>query len=268
MTTVPCAGQCSANNTLSTVGIEWPRIRVREARVRTEDDIMPAYVAQPRNGDHLPVVVLIHGIYGITRYIREVAHRLANHGYLTVTPDLLVRQGDSSIFEAETDLEEKLIARVPDEQVLGDLDSALSWAASNGGDIKHLAATGFGWGGRIAWLYAAHQPRLKAAAAWYAKLDGTRRPTTPQHPIDLVTRLQAPVLGLLAGQDTADALATAAKFQAALAASGGASCLCEYADAPRGFHSHFRPTFREEAAEEGWTRMLGWFEQHGVSQKP
>jgi carboxymethylenebutenolidase len=261
--TATCGGRCAGP--VSTVGIQWPGIVVRETLIRTADDIMPAYVARPRHGDTAPTLLLIHEVFGLDRYIRDVAHRLAAQGYFVLVPDLFVRQGDPTFFDSEQELGAKLVARVPDAQVLDDLDAALSWAGQNGGDPSRLGITGFAWGGRIAWLYAAREPRLRAAVAWSGKLDGERNELTPLYPIDIAGQLATPVLGLHGGKDQPDVLAATQRVRTALEHAQSASAVHEYPGIPGAFHAHYRGSFREEAAEDGWTRMLDWFCRHGVS---
>ena len=256
--TTSCNGRCAGP--VSTVGIEWPGIVVRAALICTLDDIMPAYGARPRHTDTSPILLLIHEVFGLDRYIRDVAHRLAAQGYFVLVPDLFIRQGDPAVFDLEQDLQTKLAARVPDEQVLDDLDAAVAWAGQNGGDVSRLGVTGFSWGGRIAWLYAARERRLRAAVAWCGLLDGERNALRPRHPIDLAGQLDTPVLGLHGGPD-----ATTQRLRALLAQAHSASIVHEYPEVPPAFHAHYRGSFREEAAQDGWARMLDWFERHGVA---
>jgi carboxymethylenebutenolidase len=261
-----CSGHCGGR--IDALGIEWPGIVVRDILIRTCDDIMPAYVARPRGGYATSTLLLVHEVFGIDRYIRDVAHRLAALGYFVVVPDLFIRQGDPRVFDSEQELRRKLVSRVPDAQVLDDLDHAVTWAAANGGDGSRLGVTGFCWGGRIAWLYAARSSSLKAAVAWYGRLDGVRNDLTPRHPIDVADQLGAPVLGLYGGDDKPAALEATQRFRAALEQAGSSSAVHEYPGVPHAFHAHYRGSFREDAAEDGWTRMLDWFRDHGLLREP
>lgn len=261
--TTSCSGRCGGP--VSTVGIEWPGIVVREAPIATLDDIMSAYVARPRHNEPAPTLLLIHEVFGIDRYIRDVAHRLAAQGYFVLVPDLFVRQGDPTLFDSEQDLQAKIAARVPDTQVLDDLDAAATWAAHNGGDLGRLGVAGFSWGGRIAWLYAARERRLKAAVAWSGSLDGERNELWPLHPIDVAAGLSTPVLGLHGGKDHPDRLAATDRLRTVLAQADSVCAVHEYPGIPRAFHAHYRGSFREEAAEDGWSRMLDWFRAYGVA---
>ena len=233
---------------------------------------MPALRAQPAGKTGLPVVLVLSEIFGVHEYIADTAVRLARAGYLAIAPELFVRQGDAQSYGEMAKLMSEVIAKVPDAQVLGDLDAAVAWAAANGGDTSKLAVTGFCWGGRQTWLYAAHQPKVKAGVAWYGRLVGDSTALTPRHPLDVAAQLKAPVLGLYGGADTGIALDTVEKMKAALAAAGvqgnaaaGASRFVVYPDAPHAFHADYRPSFRKDAAEDGWKRALAWLRQHGVA---
>ena len=233
---------------------------------------MPAFRAQPAGKTGLPVVLVLSEIFGVHEYIADTAVRLARAGYLAIAPELFVRQGDAQSYGELAKLMSEVIAKVPDAQVMGDLDAAVAWAAANGGDTGKLAVTGFCWGGRQTWLYAAHQPKVKAGVAWYGRLVGDSTALTPRHPLDVAAQLKAPVLGLYGGADTGIALDTVEKMKAALAAAGaqgnaaaGASRFVVYPDAPHAFHADYRPSFRKDAAEDGWMRALAWLRQHGVA---
>ncbi|MBN8557222.1 MAG: dienelactone hydrolase family protein [Proteobacteria bacterium] len=233
---------------------------------------MPALRAQPAGKTGLPVVLVLSEIFGVHEYIADTAVRLARAGYLAIAPELFVRQGDAQSYGEMAKLMSEVIAKVPDAQVLGDLDAAVAWAAANGGDTSKLAVTGFCWGGRQTWLYAAHQPKVKAGVAWYGRLVGDSTALTPRHPLDVAAQLKAPVLGLYGGADTGIGLDTVERMKAALAAAGaqgnaaaGASRFVVYPDAPHAFHADYRPSFRKDAAEDGWKRALAWLRQHGVA---
>ncbi len=233
---------------------------------------MPAYRAQPAGKTGLPVVLVLSEIFGVHEYIADTARRFAKAGYLAIAPELFVRQGDAQSYGEMAKLMSEVIAKVPDEQVMGDLDAAAVWAAANGGDAGKLGVTGFCWGGRQTWLYAAHNPRVKAGVAWYGRLVGEPSALAPRHPVDVAAQLKAPVLGLYGEADTGIPLDTVDKMKAALAkaaesgnAAAKASQFVLYPEAPHAFHADYRPSFRKEAAEDGWKRALAWFQQHGVA---
>mgnify|MGYP000971139028 FL=1 len=247
-------------------------LRVGEVSIDVAGFKMPAFRAQPAGKTGLPVVLVLSEIFGVHEYIADTAVRLARAGYLAIAPELFVRQGDAQSYGELAKLMSEVIAKVPDAQVMGDLDAAVAWAAANGGDTGKLAVTGFCWGGRQTWLYAAHQPKVKAGVAWYGRLVGDSTALTPRHPLDVAAQLKAPVLGLYGGADTGIALDTVERMKAALAAAGaqgnaaaGASQFVVYPDAPHAFHADYRPSFRKDAAEDGWKRALAWLRQHGVA---
>jgi len=246
-----------------TVGLE-----AGEVSILVGDFKMPAYRAMPAGKKYAPVVLVISEIFGVHEHIADVARRFAKLGYLAIAPELFVRQGDAKAAADISKLISEIIAKVPDAQVMGDLDATVAWARSQGGDTSKLAITGFCWGGRITWLYAAHNPAIKAGAAWYGRLVGNSTPQTPKHPIDAVGQLHGPVLGLYGGQDGGIPLDTVDKMKTALATGSDAakrSQIQVYADAGHAFNADYRPSYRKDAAEDGWKRTLEWFKANGVS---
>ena len=226
-----------------------------------------AYRAAPQGKTNLPVVLVISEIFGVHDYIADTCRRLAKEGYMAIAPDLFARQGDPMSYGEIAKLQAEIITKVPDAQVMADLDATVKWAGANGGDVSKVAITGFCWGGRITWLYAAHGP-VKAGVAWYGRLVGESSALQPKHPIDLTPIQKAPVLGLYGGKDTGIPLESVEKMKEALkngSAAAKASKFEIYADAPHAFHADYRPSYRKEAAEDGWKRMLEWFKSNGVS---
>ena len=245
-------------------------LTVGEITIMVDGFKMPAYHALPagRSGK-LPVVLVVSEIFGVHEYIADVARRFAKLGYLAIAPELFVRQGDAQSYGEIGKLVAEVIGKVPDAQVMRDLDACVAWAGSNGGDTSRLGVTGFCWGGRITWLYTAHNPSVRAAVAWYGQLLGAPTALKPTNPIDLVGRLHAPVLGLYGAEDTGIPVAAVDQMKAALAASGNAAAnhsqFVVYAGAPHAFHADYRPSYRKDAAEDGWRRCVAWFKAHGVA---
>jgi carboxymethylenebutenolidase len=230
---------------------------------------MPAYRSAPKGKTDLPVVLVISEIFGVHEYIADVTRRFAKAGYLAIAPELFVRQGDPSTYGEIAKLQAEIISKVPDAQVMGDLDATLQWASKNGGNANRAAITGFCWGGRITWLYAAHNPKLKAGVAWYGRMEGQTNGNNPKHPVDLAATLKAPVLGLYGGQDTGIPVTSVNAMKEALAqaATQGnkaakASEFVLYPDAPHAFHADYRASFRAGPAADGWSRAVAWFKQH------
>jgi len=228
---------------------------------------VPAYRAAPAGKTGLPVILVVQEIFGVHEYIQDTARRFAREGFLAIAPELYARQGDPSKYTDIPRLQAEIVSKVPDAQVMADLDGAMKWAAANGGDVSKAGVTGFCWGGRITWLYSAHAP-VKAGVAWYGRLVGTASDLTPRHPVDVAAQLKAPVLGLYGSADTGIPLDTVERMKTALAAgspAAKASQFVVYPDAPHAFHADYRPTFRQAAAEDGWKRAIAWFRQHGVA---
>ncbi len=243
-------------------------LTVGEVTVMVGDFKMPVYRAQPAGKNKLPVVLVLSEIFGVHEYIADVARRFAKAGYLALAPELFVRQGDAQSYGEIAKLIAEVISKVPDAQVMGDLDAIVAWAKANGGDTSKLAVTGFCWGGRITWLYTAHNPGVKAGVAWYGRLVGTPSALTPTNPVDLAGKLNGPVLGLYGGDDPGIPLDSVDKMKAALASGSGAAKKSEfvvYPGAPHAFHADYRPSFRKDAADDGWKRCLAWLKSNGVA---
>ena len=251
--------------TAQTITTDATGLTAGEVKIAAKDCDIPAYRAMPEDGKNLPVVLVVMEVFGVHEHIKDVCRRLAKAGYLAIAPELYARQGDASRYTDIPLLFSEIISRVSDAQVTSDLDAAAAWAAENGGDASRMGVTGFCWGGRIVWMYAAHNPRLKAGVAWYGGLVRPVTPMTPTHPIDIAATLKVPVLGLYGGADTGIANDTVEKMQAALKAAHSASEVHVYPDTPHGFHADYRPTYRKEQAEDGWKRMLAWFGEHGAA---
>ena len=259
--TLPIAAQTVINT--PSEGLETGEVTIPVGSFK-----MPAYRAQPKGKTGAPVVLVISEIFGVHEHIADVARRFARAGYCAIAPELFVRQGDAASYGEIAKLMAEVIAKVPDEQVMGDLDATVAWAKAQGADTSKLAITGFCWGGRITWLYTAHNPGVKAGVAWYGRLVGNSTPLTPQHPVDVAAKLNGPVLGLYGEKDGGIPLDTVDKMKAALAAGSAAARRSEfvvYPDAPHAFHADYRPSFRKEAAEDGWKRCLAWFQAQGVA---
>jgi carboxymethylenebutenolidase len=258
------AGPVMAQTTIrtSTAGLT-----VGEETIDVNGFKLPVYRAAPAGQRNAPVVLVISEIFGVHEHIADVANRFARAGYFAIAPELFARAGDPASYGEIAKLIAEIIMKTPDAQVMTDLDACLAWAQSQGADASRSAVTGFCWGGRITWLYAAHQPRIKAGVAWYGRLVGANSPTWPSHPVDHAAQLKAPVLGLYGGKDDGIPLDSVERMKAALQHGSPAAKRSEfvvYPDAPHAFHADYRPTYRKEAAEDGWKRCLAWFKAHGA----
>src|SRR4051794_18186285 len=226
--------------TAQTIKTDSTGLTVGEVTIPVGDFQMPAYRAMPAGRSNLPVVLVVSEIFGVHEHIADVARRFAKLGYLAIAPELFVRQGDAGSFGEVSKLVQEVVSKVPDAQVMGDLDATVTWAAAHGGDARRLAITGFCWGGRVTWLFAAHNPAVKAAVAWYGRLVGTPSALAPTNPIDVVGTLAAPVLGLYGGEDPGIPQQTVEQMKKALAGGSAAarrSQFVVYPNAPHAFHA-------------------------------
>jgi len=232
------------------------------------DVTMPAYVAAPEGSGRFPVLLVIQEIFGVHAHIQDICRRFAHEGFLAIAPELYVRQGDPTQYVDIESLVAGIVSQVPDDQVMADLDACIVWAGLNGGDLTRVSATGYCWGGRITWLYAAHQPMLRAAVAWYGRLTKGHGPLQTIQPIDLVEKIDAPVLGLYGGLDAGIPIADVLAMRHAL--KGGTdkakdSEIHVYDDADHGFYADYRPMYNPKAAKDAWRRCLAWLHSHGCA---
>ena len=256
------AGPVAADTVITTAS---EGLTAGEVKIPTADVEIPAYRAMPATGGPFPVVLVVQEIFGVHEHIKDMCRRFAKEGYLAVAPELYARQGDPAKFTDWKQLFAEVVNKVPDAQVMSDLDAVVAWAGKSGsGDVKRVGVTGFCWGGRITWLYCAHSPQVKAGVAWYGRLVGETSPLQPKDPIDVVADLKAPVLGLYGGQDQGIPLADVEKMRAALAAAKNPSEIVVFPDAGHGFNADYRPSYRAEDAREAWRQALAWFRRHGA----
>ena len=239
-------------------------LTVGEIQVPTADGPLAAYRAMPAGGKNLPTVLVVHEIFGVHEYIKDTCRRLAKAGYLAIAAEMYARHGDVSKMSNIRDILDGPVAAATDVEHMSDLDACAVWAAKNGGDPARLGITGFCRGGRTTWLYAAHNPKLKAAVAWYGQLDGAPSAKQPKWPVDLAAEMKAPVLGLYGGKDQGISADEIEAMRDALKKAGSKSELVVFPDAPHAFHADYRPTYRKDAAEDGWKRMLAWFKANGL----
>lgn len=258
------AGPVAAQTVIKT---DTAGLDAKEVKIPTKDGAIPGYAAMPASGTGFPVVLVVQEIFGVHEHIQDLCRRLGKSGYLAVAPELNARQGDPRKYTMQEipKLISEVFAKIPDAQIMSDLDASMEWAAKNKGNAEKLAITGFCWGGRVVWLYAAHQPKLKAGVAWYGRLIGAANPMNPKHPIDVVKDLKAPVLGLYGGKDGGIPNDTVEQMQAELKKANSKSMIHVYPEAGHGFNADFRGSYREADAKDGWARMLAWFKQAGVA---
>lgn len=250
--------------TAATISTDTSDLIAGEVRIPVGDASIPAYRAMPGKGGVFPVALVVQEIFGVHEHIKDVCRRFAKQGYLAIAPELYARQGDVANLKSIDEIR-PIVSRVPDAQVMADLDATVDYAAKTGkGDVTKLGITGFCWGGRIVWLYAAHSRRLKAGVAWYGRLMGDKSELTPKHPVDVAADLQAPVLGLYAGKDEGISLQSVEQMRTALQAAKVPTQIIVYPQAQHGFHADYRPSYKEDDAQDGWQKLLTWFKKNGA----
>ena len=250
----------------TTIATDTTGLTAGEVKIPTRDGEIPAYRAMPAEGGPFPTILVIQEIFGVHEHIRDVCRRLAKLGYSALAPELYARQGDVARLTNIQQIVSEVVSKVPDAQVMGDLDAAIAYAKGTGkADTARLGITGFCWGGRITWLYAAHNPNVKAGVAWYGRLVGDASDLMPKHTVDVAADLKAPVLGLYGGADQGIPVATIDRMKEACREAAKTCAFVVYPDAPHAFHADYRPSYRAEPAQDGWKRLQEWFRQHGVA---
>lgn len=252
----------SAQTTITT---DTTGIVAGEVKIPTKDGDVPAYRAMPAKGKNFPVVLVVQEIFGVHEHIKDVCRRFAKLGHIAIATELYARQGDVSKIKEIQNVIKEVVAKVPDAQVMSDLDATVAWADKNGGNSKKLAVTGFCWGGRITWLYAAHNPKVKAGGAWYGRLVGQGTELQPKNPIEFAPTLKVPVLGLYGGKDGGIPVESVEKMREALKQGKSGSEIIVYPEAPHGFHADYRPSYRKVDAEDAWKKLNEWFKKHGAA---
>ena len=258
--TLPVMAQTAVHTSADGLDAQWVSYELAGFKV-------PAYMAKPAGKNDLPVILVVQEIFGVHEYIADVCRRFAALGYLAIAPELYARQGDAKTVTEIPKLISEIVSKVPDAQVMADLDGALAFASAHGGDTSRAGITGFCWGGRIVWLYAA-TGKVKAGVAWYGRLVGTPSALTPKNPVDVAAELKAPVLGLYGGQDKGIPQDTIDTMKSLLASAGSVAArqsrFVVYPEAGHAFHADYRPSYVASAAKDGWNRATAWFKDHGV----
>lgn len=236
-----------------------------QVQIPVADGTIPAYGAMPAQCSNFPVILVVQEIFGVHEHIQDICRRLAKFGYMAIAPEMFARQGDVSQLQTVEEIISQVVAKVPDAQVMSDLDATIAWARNTGkANMNQVGITGFCWGGRIVWLYAVHNPNIKAGVAWYGRLVGNFSPMTPRHPINIAPNLTLPVLGLYAGNDESIPLDTVNDMRRILYQGNSKSDIFVYPGVPHGFFADYRPTYRQKEAREAWGRMIGWLKRNGV----
>jgi carboxymethylenebutenolidase len=235
-----------------------------DAKVKVADGEMPVYFARPANVANPPIILVAMEIFGLHEYIRDVTRRLGQLGAFAIAPDYYFRKGVDLTKITDIPQLMPLVNSKPDAELLSDLDATAAWAKSQGGDAGRLGIMGFCRGGRTVWVYSAHNPDLKAGVAFYGTVVDPANPGWPKSPIQLAPDMKAPVLGLYGEADQGISVAQVEEMKAALQKAGKTADFKIYPGAPHGFHADYRPSYRKEAAEDGWNQMQAWFKKYKV----
>ncbi len=225
---------------------------------------LPTYFAAPKKAGRHPVVIVLPEIFGMHEYQRDLCRRLAKAGYYGIALDPYFRFGDLS---KNPDIKQVLglANSLEDATMLADLDALVNWVELQPkANARKLGLTGMCRGGRNVWIYVAHSKKVRAAVAWYGHFSPTP-PVLSVTPIDVADRLNAPVLGLYGADDASIPQELIERMRAGCRAFEKTCEIHTYPGAGHAFHADYRPTYRKEAAEDGWKRMLAWFKKHGVA---
>ena len=246
----------------SAITTDTEGIEAGDVQIPVGNSKIPGYRAMPKGKGPFPVLIICHEVFGVHEYIRDLCRRFAKLGFFAIAPDLYYRQGDVTKIKEIPDIISKVVSKVTTKQVNGDLDATVKYVKSTKyADLSKLSVTGFCWGGRAAWLYAAHNPKIKSAIAWYGPLVGTS-PNQPEAPVDIATSLKVPVLGLYGGKDTHITQEHVTQMENALEKGKSGSKIIVFPDAEHGFFADYRPSYNKMASEEGLRQMLDWIKSH------
>jgi len=240
-----------------------------EVSIPVSDGKIPGYRARPSGKQHTGVILVVQEIFGVHEHIKDICRRFAKLGAYAIAPSLYTRYGDPGKYDMNSlqGLMTDIVSKVPDREVMSDLDSAVAFAGGEGADATRIGITGYCWGGRIVWLYSAHSPAVKAGTAFYGQLRGpaNRSPLRPLYPLDIVKDLKAPVFGFYGGLDKGIPVSDVEAMRAALAQAGKLDSQLEvFMDAQHGFFADYRPSYNAKAAAEAWTKSKAWFHKYAV----
>lgn len=240
-------------------------IEAGEVQIPTNNGKLPAYAAHPAKPGTFPVVLVNEEIFGVHEYIKDVCRRLAKLGYLAVATEYYARIGDLSKMTDAGQIMTDVILKAPDAQYMADINSTLAWALNGRGSSTRVGVIGFCRGGRQTWLYAARSPHLKAAVAFYGPLGGMPSPIQPQTALDVAADLKCPLLGLYGGKDQSIPVDMVRAAEAKAKAAHKIVDIVIYPDAPHGFHADYRPSYRQQDADDAWARAVAWLKRFGVT---
>lgn len=236
-----------------------------EVKIPVADGHVPAYRAMPKKPGKYPVVLVVQEIFGVHEHIKDMCRRYAKAGYYAIAPEMFARQGDVSKMTDIGQILSEVVAKVPDAQVCADLDAAVAFAGASGhANTQRVGLVGWCWGGRTAWVYAKHNPKLKAAVAYYGLLSGMKSDIKPQDPVEFADQVKVPVLGLYAGKDAYIPMTVIDQMRTGIAKSGSGSEIVVFPNVDHGFNADYRPTYDKVAATYAQKLASDWLKDHGV----
>jgi len=234
-------------------------------QIPVADGKIPAYRAVPSKPGKYPVILVVQEIFGVHEHIKDMCRRYAKMGYYAIAPEMFARQGDVSKMTDIAAILGQVVIKVPDAQVCADLDAAVAFAKASGhADAKRVGLVGYCWGGRTAWIYARHNPQLKAAVSYYGLLNGMKSDIKPADPVDFGAEIKVPVLGLYSGIDAFIPMTVVDQMRAAIAKSGSGSEIVVFPNVSHGFNADYRPTYDKGAAMYAQKLASDWLKDHGV----
>ena len=240
-------------------------IKAGEVKIKVADGEIPGYVARPAKAGKHPVILVVQEIFGVHEHIKDMCRRFAKMGYYAIAPEMYARQGDVSKMTDIMGILTNVVSKVPDAQVNADLDAAVAFAKASGhANADRVGLVGYCWGGRAAWVYALHNPKLKAAVSYYGLLDGMKGPIKPRDPVEFGSELKVPVLGLYSGIDAFVKPEVIAKMRGEIAKSGSGSEIVIFPNVDHGFNADYRPSYDKAAATYALKLTRDWLKERGV----
>jgi carboxymethylenebutenolidase len=246
-----------------TIKTDTAGLTAGDAKVAVAGGEMPIYYARPAGVANPPVILVAQEIFGLHEYIKDVTRRLGKLGALAIAPDYYFRKGDLTKISELPQLFPIVNAKT-DQELFADLDATVAWAKSQGGNTDRLGIMGYCRGGRTVWRYSTHNGNLKAGVSFYGSLTDPPNEAMPINALASAKEVKEPVLGLYGAEDTGIKVDDVKQMEATLKAAGKTTEFKIYPGAPHGFHADYRPSYRQEAAEDGWKMMTGWFKKYGV----
>jgi len=234
-----------------------------EGKVPSGDFQVPIYEARPAGSGKYPVVIVIPEVFGMHEHIKDVTRRFAKEGFLSITFEPYARDG-GVLHLLDIAAVRKVVDPVPDSRVMADLDAIVAYVKKHqAGQADRIGVTGFCRGGMYTLLFAAQNRDIKAAVPWYGQLKPAKTPgVRTVGPIEVASRITAPVLGLYGEADAGIPVADVKEMEAALKAAGKTAEFILYKDAPHAFYADYRPSYRAEAAKDAWARCVAWFNRY------